>query len=1223
MPSPPELTLSLFDPDLDPLEGPGGRRFTPEQALAVRRRQGSLLLEANAGSGKTSVLAERFVRSVLEDGVAPSQILAITFTEKAAGELRERVRNRFLELGERERARETEAAFISTIHGFCARMLRGRALSAGLDPSFTVLDEARARELRDRALTVALERFVVAEGEAAVDFLAAYTVDGAGDMVRRAHDVLRSRGVAVALPPVAEVPPPGADLRAAVVDAARAAAEALGTETGKTVEAAVDLYGRSGALLGAITGDGPQDLPPAGLLAALQVSGRRTNAMACDACEAYDEALAAFTAACEEHRATVLWPHADALLRAYAAAYDEAKRGAGAVDFDDLEVHARDLLARDASVRNGLARRFSSIMVDEFQDTNPLQLEILEAIERDNLFAVGDELQSIYGFRHADVEVFRGRRSRLEPGGAVLRLAANFRSHPAILGALNAAFAPVFTRGFVPLRPGGDFVPEPAEPLVELLLTDGPAWDAAVAGGEADLGTTLPPGQPWRQAEARLLAQRVRDLIDLGQAEAKDVVVLVRATGSIPVFERALIDQGLQTYAAGGRGYWSRQQVQDLVAWVRALANPRDEEALLHALACPLVGLSSDALALVALEGQASGRDPWWVLRQPGDDLSARLPAADRTRALAFAADFAAERLRAARMPLDQVVMRAATRTGYDLHVLRLPGGARRLANVHKLARLAGQFEEASGRNLRGFADAAAAETEADARETDAPVEIGDLDAVRLMTIHAAKGLEFGVVCVADLGRQGQVDRPRLIVDDGRVGLRVASIEPGPSVPALDYRELCDRADLAAEEEERRVMYVAMTRAQDRLILSGAANPERWPGERPGAPPLSWIGPAFAGEALAGAMAPGAPAAQDVSRDVAGFQGTVRVVRNAPEAVGEALRETSLAPNPEAPVTAAANVGETAPADAAQPVAEVGDPAPPAAGTSTLSYSALADYAACGYRFYLERVLRLPPEDEAAPAAPAAPPAALDARIRGIMVHGLLEDLDFATPRTPTDAALASAAAGSGVTLTPQDAADVRALIDGFAASPLRERIAGAMGAGAQAQREQAFAFTLAGAATPLITGVVDLRVREHDAGGAAAALVVDYKTDRVAPDADLDAHVGRAYGVQRRIYALAELRAGAARVEVVHVFLQRPAELVAATYTVQDVPRLEQELLGLVGGIRDGDFTVAPDPHKALCLTCPGRRALCSWPQELTLRESPQDGHPRPRGRAAARGSR
>ena len=166
------------------LIGPGGRPFTDEQAVAIRAREGSLLLEANAGSGKTSVLVERFVRSVIEDGVRPPRILAITFTERAAGELRARVRERFVELGRRDEARETETAWVSTIHGFCARVLRAHAIAAGLDPAFSVLDEAAARTLRDQAWDRALAGWLDGEhGAAALDIVAAYDTDRLRTMI--------------------------------------------------------------------------------------------------------------------------------------------------------------------------------------------------------------------------------------------------------------------------------------------------------------------------------------------------------------------------------------------------------------------------------------------------------------------------------------------------------------------------------------------------------------------------------------------------------------------------------------------------------------------------------------------------------------------------------------------------------------------------------------------------------------------------------------------------------------------------------------------------------------------------------------------------------------------------------------------------------------------------------------------------------------------------------
>ena len=210
------------------LIGSGGRPFTAEQSDAIRLREGSLLLEANAGSGKTSVLVERFVRSVLEDGIRPPRILAITFTERAAGELRARVRERFVELGRRDEARETETAWVSTIHGFCARLLRAHAISAGLDPAFVVIEESDARTLRDRAWERALAEMLDGEhAAAALDLVAAYDTDRLRRMIASVHDALRSAGrTRPSLPTAPAAGDPDA-LRDALATAAAAAAGEL------------------------------------------------------------------------------------------------------------------------------------------------------------------------------------------------------------------------------------------------------------------------------------------------------------------------------------------------------------------------------------------------------------------------------------------------------------------------------------------------------------------------------------------------------------------------------------------------------------------------------------------------------------------------------------------------------------------------------------------------------------------------------------------------------------------------------------------------------------------------------------------------------------------------------------------------------------------------------------------------------------------------------------
>src|SRR4051794_725795 len=230
--------------------GPGGRELTPAQMAAVEQRSRSLLVSANAGSGKTSVLVERFARAVREDGVDAARILAITFTDKAAGELRERLRARFLELGDREAARATESAFVATIHGFCARLLRAHAVAAGLDPSFAVLDEPRAARLRERAFAEALRGFLAGGGQPGLDLVAAYGPDRLRNAIVAVYDALRSQGEQPPrLPAVEPRPAPDAERDALRAAHATLAGELAGAGDGRAVETARDALDACARLL--------------------------------------------------------------------------------------------------------------------------------------------------------------------------------------------------------------------------------------------------------------------------------------------------------------------------------------------------------------------------------------------------------------------------------------------------------------------------------------------------------------------------------------------------------------------------------------------------------------------------------------------------------------------------------------------------------------------------------------------------------------------------------------------------------------------------------------------------------------------------------------------------------------------------------------------------------------------------------------------------------------
>ncbi len=388
------------------------------------------------------------------------------------------MRARLLELGEREAARDTEAAFVGTFHGFCARLLRAHPLLAGLDPEFAVLDEgartaaARAAPSRRRCAPSSDAR----AASAAVDLLAAYGSRSSAAMVLGVHAELRSRGDAPA--------------------AAACAARAAGRPTGDDAKAAA-------------------------------------------ACELLDELL-------ERLRRT---------LRAL-------KRPRGAVDFDDLELLARRAPARAASgIRAAWAERFELLMVDEFQDTNPRQLAILQALDRGNLFTVGDELQSIYGFRHADVELFRERRAELARAGGSLALTRNFRSRAALLDVVNASSPSASASATASLQARRDGErPRRRAADVELLLTARTAGrpttscERASRSGPAG-GTRVAPGRGAAARPARRRAGARRR----SARRARWWCCCARAATS-RCLERALQLRGLRTLAAVG-GFWGSQQV--------------------------------------------------------------------------------------------------------------------------------------------------------------------------------------------------------------------------------------------------------------------------------------------------------------------------------------------------------------------------------------------------------------------------------------------------------------------------------------------------------------------------------------------------------------------------------------------------------------------------------------------------------------------------------------
>ena len=431
------------------------RTANDQQAAAIAAR-GQVFVSAGAGTGKTTVLVERFVEAVCGRGLDVESMLVITYTERAAGELRGRIRSRLHELGRHDLARSLDGAWISTIHGFCLRLLKAHPFAAGLDPRFRVLDDSQGRVIRGEAFEAALNEFCADDNPARLRLLATYGASGLRRMLTTVYETLRSAGRELALE-LGERP--GLDARLAeLAEAARCLAE----DTGSTDAA------RAAAAQALVLAEAPQLTERLLDLSGLRARGERAAT--------YEEARRAVEQAALDDLALRDRELLQELLLGFAGAYAAAKDRESALDFEDLQLCARDLLRENEVLREREQLRFRSIMVDEFQDTNRLQCELVDLLDRRRQrerFFVGDEFQSIYGFRHADVQVFRERR---EQADTLLPLTRNYRSRPEVLSVVNHLFGAEFGEEFQPLAASGEF-PDPVFGIpVELLVTDKAAY---------------------------------------------------------------------------------------------------------------------------------------------------------------------------------------------------------------------------------------------------------------------------------------------------------------------------------------------------------------------------------------------------------------------------------------------------------------------------------------------------------------------------------------------------------------------------------------------------------------------------------------------------------------------------------------------------------------------------------------------------------------------------
>lgn len=1144
------------------------------QQEALADSSARVLVSAGAGSGKTRLLVAYFLQALLEDEVPAQDLVAVTFTRKAAAELVGRIRSYLLAQGRDDLSRELAQSTIGTIHSLCRRLIREHALEALVDPAFTVIEAETAAIIKEEICLSVWAELVEEADEAQLAVLATYEAN-LRQAIIPVYDRLRTIGQQC---PVIRMPPveglkEGRDELTSAVHQALAATAGLGRRSA-WLDKDLGLLRDCLEWLGGIGADSPgrHGRNSAGYL--IQEASRffpsRKTAAAETVFEPVRKALTSYRMRLAGVEAELLVAVMNQLLVRFHQRYQGAKVQRGVMDFADLELRALSLIRSSSGAAATFFGPQARIMIDEFQDTNELQCAILEDLAPGRLLMVGDERQSIYRFRGADIEVFRRREGDLAAGARGLhQLADNYRSSSQILGFINHLFA---GGGFF----GGDFRGldharnEDGEKRLSGRTVDVLVVDREISD-DPDGGTVL-----IQEAEAETVAGRVRQLIDEGGWEPRDIAILTPALTYSTTLEQALASQRVNTYLVRGKGYYSREEITDVTALLRILVNPRDDLALVTVLRSPLVGLSDDALYLLGQDARNSRVLLWEAARRA---TAKGLDSADREALADLGQKVPLLRQRVGRSGLAQLIEDAVSMFAYDLCLLSSTEGDRRFANVRKLMRLAGQFEEVDGPDLAGFIQVLQSMGDRSDDEGSAPTLAEGENVVRIMTVHQAKGLEFEVVVLTGLGsdlRQRSIPQ-FVIAGDGRTavflkGTQRKSYEDhdlcwGPGVEILLEQTAQER------QEDQRLLYVAMTRARNRLVLVGAK-------PKDGDMGANRIGRIAAGLGLESFPSPGE------TIELEGLDAAVSCVAF----LGS--RDEFAGPRP--PKAAADDVSSLGDQEAAPQFLEC---RPLPVLPRRTSFSGIAAFQECPRRFYLERVLHLRlgggpgaaantavglwPEEEGGPGEAdrvVDPGVWLDreeasaGREVGLLVHGLLERLALWHPCPDADCLgdiTARVIQESGLALTESQNARALNLVRAFWRSPFATRVELS-----QAGKEVPFCFVQN---EMVVSGVMDLVWKTGRSWS-----IVDYKTNALR--GRFPEEVAAAYALQSQVYSLAAFKGGATEVSMSFLFLEQPETMVHHTYSMDDAGWLAEELASVIARIRGGDF---PAVRGEICGTC------------------------------------
>ena len=1195
------------------------RQLQPEQAAAAYEIKKHISVTAGPGSGKTTVLVERYLHILRQNtNLNIDQIVAITFTNRAANEMRERLRdelNLILQTAAPDDRRHwlnykrtLDGAVITTIHGFCARLLREFPVEAHIDPQFTLLDEHRAAMLLESVVEEALNEFIRA-GHIEISrlTLGVGRAKLAATLAQLYRDV---RGQGFSLQDLALRT---AESHATDDDHARAVNELCGAVKDFLAVPRKTLIAR---------GKHADAVESWSALRPALSSIPEVDAIAdyCRLIESFREVRPSATGNIKEHVIALdalVWEKElkgrlpqialDMFARQYALEMalllnriderlNEEKQKISGLDFDDLELRALELLKRP-EVMTRAAERYKFFLVDEFQDTNGLQRTLLEqlALQKDrgvsaNLFIVGDRKQSIYGFRGADVGVFTEMTKTLEAaGGESKPLLLNFRSQPPLIGFFNYLFERLFQPGEEvsqrELQELGYVAHEPSEPrrelrdsgpLVELMIT------TEASGNEDDPKAE----QNSRELDAEQLARRIISLVEPtgtgvtgsdftgtgftgtagvspassnaftlegakplndvafndGGRDARspsdikfsDIALLFRAMTHVQSYESAFRRANIPYQTILGRGFYERQEITDLIQLLRFLDNKTDELALAAVLRSPLGGISDNALLALRCapslaEIETADADPLKHFTQ----TRKLYLALRRHREIAFINDEEHQLLdRAAELvkgliarqhhfSLSALLRFAVERSEFETVIAATFDGAQKLANVQRLFTLAERFESSGHHLIRDFVRYVEEFEAIGSRESEGQIDEAT-NAVKLMTIHQAKGLEFPIVIIPDLQRWSRPPDSWVLLDrQGGLTLKVPDGR-GKLVPGLTFNRFEQRHANRERFESMRLLYVAATRAEDRLILSGTTKEldklglrnDTW---------LNWIW-------------------QSLELTPPSRSGVVTLTPEVQLQLTLNIADEMVAPEPSAATADGAGKQIVEAADSiseAFPLLGRIEPERDYA-VHRFSVTQLINYQRCPRQYYFDRVLHAPTPDALAvwnDAEAPEPPANLTATLKGAVIHRFCETFSSgedaeAVLRESFDDVVRRRRAEIADRLveidTDEAVAELLPLAKNYLASGVFERIERArslvspapVGGGLSMPRDQAglwseLSFRLR---RPLgiLSGAIDKLLITPAANGKGFDIeIIDFKTNRITGTAGVSPASGSAFTLE------------------------------------------------------------------------------------------------------------